>query len=373
VTSAVDCGPGTSGTGDTEFLIPAIRNSNQLPDAGAGIGCDQCTSFATSFYVAHDYEGGSGTTLDPANLSELEMDQNQVNDAYNTATTYGYGTFNMRSSMSNAPSVTVGSNTYGQWQYSSQSINWDTFQHFFPSVAPVTHDSPMPFGKLATALAATGCPSNSSFTPGVTNTLYHGGENSYGLEPGFLLVDQGTPTAESILLIGSPGGAVMGCMRGAGGTTAYPHASGALASLTVKVQAHATQGVGPATASGCIGSSLAENAMYMDYLSLNGNYYGTGADGGPNYQTLMGLGLPQPSITVLNTWGTQSVGGVMQSKVCSWFSAGGGDKFFNQKQPYMKPGTGGNAKIGIFDMHDNVTASWGIIGSPSQATYTQAP
>jgi hypothetical protein len=114
--------------------------------------------------------------------------------------------------------------------------------------------------------------------------------------------------------------------------------------------------------------------MYMDYLSLNGNYYGTGASSGPNYQALMGLGLPQPSITVLDTWGTQSVGGVMQSKVCSWFSSGAADdKFFNQKQPYTKPGTGNAAKIGIFDMHDNVTASWGIIGSPSQAIYTQAP
>jgi hypothetical protein len=104
--------------------------------------------------------------------------------------------------MSHAPSVTVGSNKYGQWEYSNQSGDWETFPHFFPSVATVTHDSPMPFGKLA-ALGATGCPSNSSFTPGVTNTLYHGGENSYGLEPGFLLVDQGTPSAESILLTGA--------------------------------------------------------------------------------------------------------------------------------------------------------------------------
>jgi hypothetical protein len=232
----------------------------------------------------------------------------------------------------------------------------------------------MPFGKLA-ALGATGCPSNSSFTPGVTNALYNGGENSYGLEPGFLLVDQGTSSAESILLTGTPGGAVTGCIRGAGGTTAQPHASGALASLTVKVQAHATQGAG-AGSSGCIGPSAAGNAMYMDYLSLNGNYYGTGASSGPNYQTLMGLGLPQPSITVLDAWGTQSVGGVTQSKVCTWFfnaTTYGDDKFYNQKQPYTKPGTGNDAKIGIFDMHDNVTASWGIIGSPAQAIYTQAP
>ena len=246
--------------------------------------------------------------------------------------------------------------------------------HFFPGVAAVTHDSPMPFGKLA-ALGATGCPNGSSFTPGVTNTLYNGGEDSYGLEPGFLLIDQGTPSAESILLTGTPGGEVTGCIRGAGGTTAQPHSSGALASLTVKVQAHATQGVGD-TGTVCIGSAAAKNAMYMDYLSLNGNYHGTGASSGPNYQALMGLGLHQPSITVLDTWGTQSVAGATQSKVCTWFfnsTTYGDDKFFNQKQPYTKPGTGNDAKVGIFDMHDNVTASWGIIGSPSQAIYRQAP
>lgn len=251
VTHAVDCGPGTAGLGDTEFLIPAIRNSNQL-DGGTGIGCDMCTSFATSFYIAHNYQGDSGTTLNPANLSEMELDQNQLNGSYYTATGYGYGTFNMRSSMSHAPSVTVGSNTYGQWEYSNQSGDWKAFPQFFP-VAAVTHDSPMPFGTVAVALDATECPNDSSFTPGVTNPLYRGGENSYGLEPGFLLVDQGTPTAESILLIGTPGGAVMGCIRGAGGTTAHPHSSGAFASLTVKVQAHATQGVGPAAANGCTG------------------------------------------------------------------------------------------------------------------------
>jgi Chitobiase/beta-hexosaminidase C-terminal domain len=369
VKSAVDCGTGTAGTGDTEFLIPAIRNSNQLAGS-SGIGCDTCTDFATSFYIADDYEGTGGSALDAANLSEMELDQNQLNATYNTATKYGYGTFNVRASMKNAAPVTVGTNKYGQWQYSNQSGDWETFPHFFPSVAAVTHDSPMPFGTLATALDATTCPAAASFTPGITNALYNGGETSYGLEPGFLLVDQGTASAESILLTGAPGGAVTGCIRGAGGTTAHAHESGALASLTVKVQAHATQGTGMGS-TGCTGSGDAGNAMYMDYLSLNGNYYGTG-----NYKALMGGELPQPSIAVLDTWGTQTVGTATQSKVCTWFfnsNTYGDDKFFNQKQPYTKPGTGNDAKIGIFDMHDNVTASWGIIGSPAQAIYAQAP
>ncbi|HEY1955130.1 MAG TPA: chitobiase/beta-hexosaminidase C-terminal domain-containing protein [Polyangiaceae bacterium] len=373
VTAAKDCGPGTAGTGDTEILVPAIKNANQLAGA-SGTGCDLCTSFATSFYIAHDYEGTTGTTYDAANLSEMELDQNQINAAYVTSTGYGYGTFNMRASSSHAPPVTVGNAKYGQWEYSNQSGDWETFPKFFPGVAAVTHDSPMPFGKLA-ALGVTGCPTNASFTPGVTNASYNGGETSYGLEPGFLLVDQGTANAESILLTGTPGGTVTGCIRGAGGTTPHAHAAGALASLTVKVQAHATQGVGTGS-SGCIGPSAAKNAMYMDYLALNGNYYGTSASSGPSYSMLMGAALPEPSVTVLGTWGTQSVGGTTQSKVCSFFfnaTTYGLDKFFNQKQPYTKPGTGNDAKVGIFDMHDNVTASWGIIGAPSQAIYTQAP
>jgi hypothetical protein len=401
VKSAVDCGTtsaNTVGTGDTEFLIPAIRNSNQGSQAAGGtlpsitsIACDACTDFATSFYVAHDYEGsGSGssaaTNLDAANLSELEMDQNQLNKTYYTATYdpttkvgYGYGTFNMRSSMQDAASVSVttatGTKHYGQWQYSNQSGDWETFQHFFPNVALVTHDSPMPFGQLAVALddAITSCPTTDSFTPGTTNSLYQGGEDSYGLEPGFLLVDQGTGSAESILLTGPPGGPVTGCVRGAGGTPTYQHKAGTFASLTVKVQAHATQGVGTGS-TGCIGPAEAKNAMYMDYLSLNGNYYGTGASQGRDFRTLMGLDLPQPSITMLDTWDTQKVGSATQSTVCSWFfTSSSDDKFFNQKQPYTKPGTGNGAKIGIFDMHDNVTASWGIIGDPSQAIYMQAP
>ena len=373
VTAAVDCGPGTAGSGDTEMLIPAIRNPNQVAGA-TGIGCDRCTSFAISFYLAHDYQGTGGSSLDPANLSEMELDQNQLNATYNAARGYGYGTFNMRSSMSHAPSVTVGGNKYGQWEYSNQSGDWESFPHFFPSVATVTHDSPMPFGKMA-AMDATGCPDESSFTPGVTNALYNGGERSYGLEPGFLFIDQGTSRAESILLTGSPGGSVTGCIRGAGGTAAQPHAADALASLAVKVQAHATQGAGLGS-SGCTGPAAAGNVMYLDYLSLNGNFYGTGASSGPNYQALMGLRLPQPSINVLDTWGTQSVDGMTQSKVCSWFSSSttyGDDKFYDQKQPYMKPGTGHDAKVGIFDMHDNVTASWGVVGSPSQGAFTQSP
>ncbi len=366
-----DCGASTTGTGDTEFLIPAIRTLSVLntvvTPAPTTNGCDKCTAFATSFYLAHDYEGTTSTTLNPANLSEMELDDNQSNATFNSATGFGYGTFNMRCSMDHAAPITVGGNKYGQWEYSSQSgtnNGWAAFPTRFPSVTAVTHDCTMPFGKLA-AINATSCAF--SFTPGTTNTRYNGGENSYPLEPGILIIDQGLSSAESVLLTGTPGGSVTGCQRGIGGTTAHTHAANALASLFVKVQAHATQDI--TTGATCnVGTSNA-NAMYMDYLSLNGNYYGTA-----DYQSLMGSTLPTPTISVLNTWGNQTVAGNLRSKVCSYFGASDlGDRFWNQKQPYMKPGTGNPAKTGQFDVHDNMTASWGIIGSPAQAIYTQNP
>jgi hypothetical protein len=118
------------------------------------------------------------------------------------------------------------------------------------------------------------------YTPGVTNTLYNGGENSYGLEPGFLLVDQGTAQRRIHTAYWASGGNGDGLHSWGRGDDPSRPRTGALASLTVKVQAHATQGVGIGS-SACIGSSGAKNAMYMDYLSLNGNYYGTGASSGP--------------------------------------------------------------------------------------------
>jgi hypothetical protein len=151
----------------------------------------------------------------------------------------------------------------------------------------------------------------------------------------------------------------------------------ALGTMMVKVMAHATQGTANAGGGSCNVGTANANAMFMDYLSIQGNYYGTGAATSGNaldYQTLMGRYLASPTINVLNTWGTQTVSGVLQSVVCSYFGSGDlGDKFWNQKQPYTKPGTGNAAKIGIFDVHDNVTASWGIVGSPAQGVWTQAP
>jgi hypothetical protein len=362
-TSAVDCS-GTSGEGDTEDLIPAIRVANLNPNRSA-LGCDTCTAFAVSFYVGHVYEGSpaSGTTLNPANLSELEMDHNQDNATFNSATGYGYGTFNSRCSMDHAAPVVVGGKKYGQWEYSSQNgsnSGWDAYPKRFSSLAAITHDCTMPFGTIAAqSSSSTAVP---TFTPGTTNSLYNGGEASYGLEPGILLVDQGTANAESELCVGPAGSPCSSVVRGIGGTTPHAHAAGAFATMAVKIQTHATQDVAT-SGSGCIGTSNA-NAMYEDYLCMNGNCYGTS-------QSLTPLG---KSVNTLSTWGTQTVSGRTRSIVCSYFgTSSSGTKFFDQKQPYMKAGTGNAAKTGIFDFHDGVTASWGIIGSPTQAIITQAP
>ena len=210
VTSAVDCGPGTSGSGDTEILIPAIRSGNQLPtvipDAGApGTGCDTCTSFATSFYIAHDYPGvGASVMFDPAALSEMELDQNQLNAAYVTATGYGYGTFNMRSSMSHAPSVTVGSNKYGQWEYSNQSGDWDTFPHFFPSVAACHARQPDALRNAGGGARRDGL-QHLVFAWSHEHALQRRRE-LLGSRAGIFARRSGNPDAESIRSPGAPGG-----------------------------------------------------------------------------------------------------------------------------------------------------------------------
>lgn len=377
-TASVDCLGGSSGagTGDTEDLVPVQDGVSILP-LSASRGCDQCTVAAASFYTSHVYAGSpaSATTLWPANLSELEMDDNwQSATAYGTSPSgYGYGTFNVRCSMDHASPVVVGGKKYGQFEYSSQNggnSGWAAF----PGVNAPTHDCDFPFGTISSQTSSS--TSVPTFTPGTTNTLYNGGETAYGLEPGFLFVDQDTSNAESELLIGpSPGATPTAVIRGVGGTTPHSHSSGAFAVLAVKVQVHATRDLG-AGASGCIGtvsSGNPPNAMYFDYLSLNGNYYGTAA-----YQSLMGANLPVPSISILSggTWGTQTLtSGHIRSKVCSYFGSGGNtSNGFDQKQPYMKPGTGNAAKTGIADIHDNFTLSWGIVGSgPSQIVLTQTP
>jgi hypothetical protein len=366
-TAGVNC---ASSNGDTETLLPYDSAGNVSP-YNASIGAEYTTNFAVSYYIAHNHQttATNATLPNAANLSEMELDHNwwawivgSSSTCGGSPTAFCYATFNFRSSMAVAAPVPVGGVKYGQWQYSSQTVDWKTFPYFFPSVAAVTHDSSFPFGTIA-ALGTTGCP---VFTPGAVN---YQSETAYPLEPGFGFVDQGNGSIETIHLDGPPGGPITGCERGVGGT-AHSHSAGALMSEAVKIQAHATHDVG--TGASCIGAT-APNAMFMDYFSANGNYYGT-----PAYKNLMGLGLPNPSINVLDTWGTQTIGGNARSIVCSFFGKAQiydspDNRFYSQWQTYSKAGTSVKAMIGIWLQHWNGTASWGPVGSPSQTTITQAP
>ncbi len=367
-TSAVDCLGGSSGTGegDTEDLVP-VQVSTNISPGSTGRGCNTCTVQAASYYISHVYAGkpASGSTLNPANLSEEEQDKNWQNGTFNTATGNGYGTSNYRCSMYNAPSITCATGKCGQWQFSSQNGTpnlWATFPTYFPSIAAITHDCTFPFGTLA-ALGTTGCPTATNFTPGVTNSLYNGGENSPGLEPGFLVIDALTSNSETMLLQGSPGGPITGCLR----PNPKTHAAGAFTTLFVKVMTHATSDIATGS-SGCIGlqGSGNTNIVYADYFMANGNYHGI-----PAYKTLLGTS----NINVLATWGTQNIGGNARSLVCSYYGSGtSATNGFNQFQPYMKAGTGNPSLVGQFIQHENFTLSWGIVGSgPAQLQLTQNP
>jgi hypothetical protein len=130
---------------------------------------------------------------------------------------------------------------------------------------------------------------------------------------------------------------------------------------------HATKDI--TTGATCTsGETVAPNAMYYDYLMLNNNYYGT-----PAYEALV-----PSNVNILQTWLTQSVGGNTRSKICDYFANAlpydyPGGRYYDQKQIYSKHGSGVDAVIGVYLMHDNVTASWGIIGTPAQVVYTQNP
>jgi hypothetical protein len=313
--SGKDCGPSTTGTGDTEILVPAIRPTNQLTGSST-TSCDKCTNFAASYYVGGVYEGSpaSGTTLNPSYISELEADQNQSNSTFNTATGFGYGTFNERMSIENAAPFTSGGVTSGRWEYSSQNgtnNGWDDFHARYSGVAVISHDAPFPFGVLNAALGTTGCPSNSIFTAGTTIYKGSGGSTfikSPVLEPGWLTADQGTANAESLLMLGSPGGAITGCWR----PSPKSHASGAQVSEMVKVMVHATQYVANASGGTCNVGTANANAMYMDYLSINGRVlWDRRGDGHEHSLTFRPswaeVSLATPSLNVLNTWATIAV------------------------------------------------------------------
>ena len=379
------CGGGSDA--DTEILVTVNKATNTSP-SGSTTGCDQCKYFAVSYYIAYNYQNTVNSpltsVLNPATQSEQEMDQNvwdislgSVSNCKSGAN-YCYLSFNLRASMYQSPPTTTNGITYGVYEHNGQNGGWKAF----PSPRP-NHDAPFPFGKMAAMSSLTACPTGSSFTPGVT--IYKGSsgstlENSWPAEPmGFLLWDMGTSNAETVQLLGPPGGSITGCVRGVGGT-AHTHAANSLATETVLFQYHATHGPASTSSNTCVsGEPKAPDALFYDYVNINNNYYGTAAALSNWFPT---SGNSHPS--VLQTWGTQTVaangngiaGGTFSS-ICDYASNsstfGDPSRYTNQKQVYSKAGSGVTATIGIYDLHDNVTADFGIVGGPSQVTYSIAP
>jgi hypothetical protein len=368
---------GGGSLGDTETLETGNKATNIGP--GTTTGCDQCKFFAVSYYIAYNYQNTVNSplssVLNPATQSEQEMDQNVWDISLGTLTGckngdfYCYLSYNLRASMQHAPPTTFNGITYGALEHNGQEGGWKAF----PTPRP-NHDVPFPFGKMA-ALGTTGCPTGSNFTPGIT--IYQG-EHSWPIEPGgFLLWDMGTSNAESVQLLGAPGGSITGCVRGVGGT-AHSHATNSLATETVLFQYHATHGPASTTSNTCVaGEPKAPDALFYDYVNINNNIYATAAAMG----WFPSSGNSKPN--VLQTWGTQTVAGNGKiaggtfSSICDYASNsstfGDPSRYTNQKQLYSKAGSGVTATIGIWDLHDNLTADFGILGPPSQMVYVQAP
>jgi hypothetical protein len=357
-------GSSSAGGPDTEYLV----NYDSASQALSSTGCPHCTNFDVSRYIAHAYTGTTGTSQNAANLADLESDDNLYDSSQGTSTQCGaspsvacYGAFNFRCAPADL-TVTVSGTKYGGYQHSSQTSDWQSFN---PAVTVIpSHDCTYPFGTVGT-MDATTC--NLTFTPGNVN---YNSQKSWGIEAGgYLLIDQGNASAETVFLINPSGNTVTGangtnCIRGVG-TAAHAHSAGALASMTVLFQAGAIKDT--TTGGTCTTGTREPVAMYYNYLSMNGNVYGTAAA-----QALM------PGTTVLDTWGTQTVNGTPHSKLCDYYGLSeifdyGTGRFFDQVQPYIKLGSGIVAQVGIFTMHDNFTAHFGIIGSPSQSVYTQSP
>lgn len=360
--STVSSGP------NTEILINYDTSTQGL----SSTGCVTCTNFDISRYIAHDYETTSSTSLpNAAAMGDLESDDNLYDSSRGTSTQCGksptvacYGAFNFRCAPADL-TVTVNGVKYGGYQHSSQTSDWRSFGTA-AAVIP-SHDCTYPFGTI-TALSNSSGACAFTFTPG---SLKYNSQMSWGLDNGaFLVVDFGKPTVETIEILQQTNNIVSQCIRGVGGTP-QTHSGTILAAEFVLFQAGAskdtTLAAGGSAAATCEYGTREPVAMYYNYLASNGVVYGTAAA-----QAMLS------GYTVADTWGTQTVNGTAHSVICDYYGLSpifdyGTGRFFDQIQPYTKLAAGVSATIGILTQHDNFTAHFGIIGTPSVVVYTQAP
>lgn len=291
-------------------------------DTGS-VGCDSCTSMIEDFYIWPQYS----TSIDPANVENWELDMNSWNL---TIPTYGYLGASFQCSIID-----------GGWQYNGQHApGWTNLSATgFNGMTKINHDCQLPFGTLSAAITSD---RQESFTvtPNVTGSV-----TAATVEPGMILVIDN----EEILCTASSGDTCTASQRGWAGTTPATHSAGALYSGSVHVQYHVTFKPGDTSVCKENGTSgAAVECVFIDYLILNNVKY-----------DFHGI------------YGTQTVSGVpgySKLTVPAYVYTYGIDRVFDQKQIDVASGIGSPtapAQVGEFIDRDNVTASFGVVGSAS--------
>ena len=324
VPSVTGSGTATNFNMTTENLSGAGGGLQVLwPYDTGSVGCDSCTSMIEDFYIWPQYTA----SINPANVENWELDMNSWNLAIPT---YGYLGASFQCSIID-----------GGWQYNGQhSPGWTNFSATgFSGMTKINHDCQLPFGTLSAAITS---PWQESFTvtPNVTGSV-----TAATVEPGMIvLIDD-----EQILCTASSGNICTASRRGWAGTRPTTHSEGALYSGSVHVQYHVTFKPGDTSLCKENGTGgTAVECVFIDYLILNNVKY-----------DFHGI------------YGTQTVSGVAgysKLTVPAYVYTYGIDRVFDQKQIDVASKIGSPSspvKVGEFIDRDNVTASFGVVGSAS--------
>jgi len=327
--------PSVTGGGTATNLNMTTQN---LSGAGGGLqvlwpyntgsGCDSCTSMIEDFYIWPQFTGTGASDINPANVENWELDMN----SWKLGDAYGYLGASFQCSILD-----------GGWQYNGQhDPGWTNFSSTgSSSMTKINHDCQLPFGTLSAAITSA---TQQSFTvvPNVTGSV-----TAATVEPGMIvLIDN-----EEILCTASTGNTCTASQRGWAGTTAATHSAGALYTGSVHVQYHVTFKPGDTSVCSYVdknGVLQHVECIFIDYLTVNNVNY--------NFHSI---------------YGTQSVSGVAGYSaltIPAYAYTYPHDRVFDQKQIDVKSGIGSPSspvQVGEFIDRDNVTASFGVVGSES--------
>jgi hypothetical protein len=315
----------------TQNLSGAGNGLQVLWPYNVGSGCDSCTSMIEDFYIWPQFTGTGASDINPAMVENWELDMN----SWKQGDSYGYLGASFQCSILD-----------GGWQYNGQHTpGWTNLSSAgYSSMTKINHDCQFPFGTLSTAITSA---TQQSFTvtPNVTGSV-----TAATVEAGMIVqIDN-----EEILCTASSANTCTASQRGWAGTTAVTHAVGALYSGSVHVQYHLTFKPGDTsvcTLDGTSGpngvpSGAAVECEFIDYLIVNNNKY--------DFHSI---------------YGTQTVGGVAGYSaltIPAYTYTYAVDRVFDQKQIDVKSGIGSVSspqQVGEFIDRDNVTASYGVLGS----------